>query len=203
MGAKVNFRDSDVHATDAVGTIYDIGEALPRSRGSLSGFGWTTSIRDNDGTRDRDGFADAIVAGFAQQPNNGSQVTWKCPVTPGQTYDIRLGSCDAEYGLDRTYIQVKDGATVIATLDDSTARAAGAVLDITGALHANAAAWLSSNNSVSHTFVGSELSVVLGTGSASTGTTKLSHLEFEEAGGGGGVVKVNPAQLGINAMRIM
>jgi len=124
-------------------------------------------------TRDRDNTLDRRLAGIAQAGGAGTQHHFQVDLPAAGDYQIWFALGDAG-SQSYEYCQIKDGATALYTLDDSTFIAGGLLWDDTAGTRYNQTTWSSSNVPTTLTFTGSTFTFVLGPTTANNST--LSHL---------------------------
>lgn len=182
----VNCRATSGFIADGTGNTYSLGEAYPTTRGGFT-FGWSSSVAAN--TRDRATSYGPHYAGLCFQPNSGgATVDFKVDLPSGAgAYNIKIVSGDYSSEQNSKLI-LKDGASVIATLNGATA--AGQIMDATGAIltmneHASAAALDAACGYITHTFAATQLTITVGGHASAYAVSALNSVQLEFTGGGG------------------
>lgn len=174
--AKFNFRATSGHVTDGAGETYVLGETSSQSRGGYT-FQWNTC---GDCARDRSA-AVAKFAGTNKRDNNGTQNTFTVTLKSTGAKVIRAAFGDSSNAGSPTYAYFYDNTTLIASVvvtPNSTS--SNTFLDATG-VNRTAAAWDADNVAVSHTFASTTFKLVIGSPTAQSGESRISHLEILDA----------------------
>ncbi len=181
--AAFNFRDTSGYVTVVAPETYvqgyadsDAAISCPRNRG---GFDFCWSGITFDSRRDRDSAVDRRLAGGNQQPNSGAQATFNVTMTTSGTKRICVAAGDATISQGYTYFQIKDNTTVLATVDGSSGFTAPGWYDASGVLR-NATTWPSSQACVDLVFATTSFNIVIGTPTAQSGSTAISHLRITD-----------------------
>lgn len=147
------------------------GNAYPTAANGVT-FGWYGGDRN---FANRSTQLPVSLAGIAFVHNNGMQAVFRIDLpTPG-TYNINLAIGDAESGRINGYVKIMDSGTVVAEFPDVDT-SAGTFVDATGVIRMSPEEWVSSNASITHTFTGSILTVVVGQPVTSAGVSVISHI---------------------------
>jgi hypothetical protein len=189
----INFRATSGYVTDNAADTYSLGEAYPTTRGGKT-FGFGSSITSN--TRDRSTGVDVRLAGIAFMANSGSPTNFTIDLASG-TYKVRLALGDAA-APQVIYCQLKDGATVRATIGPTTTSGPTRWLDATGAELIDSA-WPSSNATVTIVVSSGALTVALGGSSGGSGIAAISHVAWELQAASGPTITVQPSNQTVTA----
>jgi hypothetical protein len=174
-----NFRNTQPYVTDGANETYVVGDGYPTTRNGVT-FGWETSTAQ---IRDRVAGNDRRIAGVNYQTNNGSQSTFRVDLPATGFYQIHLAVGDGVAAQGDDYWQIKDGTTVLMTIDKRGQGTANAqrYRDATGTLLTNAT-WPTSEVATTQTFASTILRVVIGTPTAGSLATALAHLRIVQLG---------------------
>ncbi len=165
-----NLRSTSGYVTDPADTTYVVSDLYPTTRGGRTfGFDASPSI-----ALDRSTTVDPRLAGSNGRLNNGTQLTFRLDLDAPGTYDVRLAIGDPFHQLD-VYLEVKDGSTVLLTIDKPSGNADDEWFDATG-VGRSAAAWPGSNLPATLQFAGTQLVLVIGTPTSQSDFTLLSHV---------------------------
>lgn len=202
----INLRDTAAYVTDGSGQVVLANGvdtsllAYPQSlsiNGDTFNVGWTTGA-GNDGERDKNSALDPRLAGFHFSSNSaGSPSILKVEMLGGVgQYEIRLASGVPEGGSHNPYIKIKDGTTLVATIDGSTGIAN--FMDATGA-NMTAANWPSTNAALTITFNDTSgtggtpvLFIEIGD-TAAAGVTRLNTVGIKKVVSGPNITSVSTA----------
>lgn len=186
-----NFRASSGYVTDTTGysAVHDVDSVdytYPKadfSNGVTAGYdGGSGTMRP----RDRSSSVDARLAGKHFSNTATTINKWKIAITAG-TKNVALAVGDAVYAVDDDYIELFDDTASLGVLvDDSSGHPGGQFYDAAGTLHTSAANWVSNQAPVSKTFASGFMIFSIGRGAGSAGGQCITHVAYEDAGGGGG-----------------
>lgn len=169
---KFNFRATSGYVTDGAGETYVLGETSSQTRNGWT-FQWNTC---GDCARDRSTSV-AKFAGVNKRSNDGTQNTWTLTLQSTGTKTIKAAFGDATNSGSPTYAYFYDDTTLIASVAITpNATSANEYLDATGVLR-TAANWDANNVAITHTFATTTFKLVIGSPSAQTGETRISHLQ--------------------------
>lgn len=197
----INFRATaspSPFAGDAASETYCVGSAdaypVPARNGIV--FGYETSSVDMG--RDRgDGTTDRRLFGMNQTTNDGaSQVTFRIDLPNTGIYRIHLAMGDISFAQGYQYLELQDGTTTFATIDDTNGTSSNNFDDATGTNYSTAN-WPASETYVERTFASTILRVKFGTTSAQSGSSTLAHVRVEEVGGSTPVRRGTLSLLGV------
>lgn len=180
----INFRATAEFVTDGTNQGHSLGDAYPVTQtigGESVTFGWAAS--ETSEARDRTTSNDVRLAGFVFHTNDGSQVTFKVDLPAAGTYKVRLALGDPAYPSGYQYCQVKDGSTVLFTVNDANGTAANHFDDSAGT-DFTAAAWPAGNVQTTVTMAGTQMTFVIGSPTAQANSTTLCHVEIEQGASG-------------------
>lgn len=182
MSFGINFRNTSGYVTDSAGETYCITDSYPTTRGGIT-FGWETS--ETGRGRDRNSGNDRRLAGINFWPNNNSPAdnTFRVDLPAPGTYPVRLAMGDAGSLQELQYFQIKDGSTVLTTIDDTDGTSSNNFDDATGTMY-SAANWAASNTAYNAVMTGTALKILIGANKL-TGSTTIAHLFVGDASGGG------------------
>lgn len=175
-----DFRATAAYVTDPKHCTYVLNDVYPTTRGGVT-FGWNTA---GTGTTNLDRTtANAKYAGVNCQLNNGTQRTFRIDVPAAGRYQLRMIIGDASFAQRQIYCQVKDGSTVLFTIDStanpsSFTAAIGAGVDAQGWYNFALSSWESYNAPREITLTGTVLNITIGSPASGLDYTCLAHVEL-------------------------
>lgn len=168
-----NFRSLSAFVTDGADETYDLGDVYPVTRAGWT-FGWDTDMTAN--ARSRDDTIDRRLAGVNFKANDGTQAVFRADLPEAGDYSIRLAIGDATTDQAYQYVQIRDDATPVFTVDDSNGTTFMTWDDATGT-NWTEVTWPSANTAVLGAFSGTVLlNMALGTPGVQTALSMISHL---------------------------
>src|SRR5271157_2815363 len=168
-----DFRNTSTYVTDPAGDTYVLSSTAYPTKGSGVTYGWVnTSLVQ---ARDRNAKVDPRLAGMNYVSNN-SPATFYVDLPSAGMYNLSLAMGDdgASQCWTQCQVQFLDGGTVLATVTGGPTKA-GYFYDAKGN-NWSAAAWPTSNLSQQVTLTGTQLTVVVGTNSATGDYTPIAFL---------------------------
>jgi len=173
----LNFRSTSTFVTDGANETYVLfADNYPTTRGGAT-FGWSAGFLT--GAADRDAGADRRLAGINYKGQSGaSQSTFRLDLPNVGMYRISLALGDTGAQAYQ-YAQLKDGATIITTIDDPGGTVAGHYDDANG-IDWSAAAWPGSNTVFTYTFNGTVAFIIIGAPDVQSGFSTLAHVALQE-----------------------
>lgn len=179
--AKFNFRATSGYVTDGAGETYVLGETSSQTRDGWT-FQWNTC---GDCARDRSTSV-AKFAGVNKRANDGTQNTFTVTLHSTGEKTIRAAFGDATNAGSPVYAYFYDNTTLIASVVVTpNATSANEYIDATGVLR-TAANWDANNVAITHTFASTTFKLVIGSSTAQTGETRISHLQILDGGASSG-----------------
>ncbi len=172
-----DFRNTSGFVTDPANCTWAItADTYPQTRIGTT-FGYTNGPLG--GNSDNSASVDSRLAGVAIDTNvSGSPSIWRVdlPHSGAWLTDVALGNQVS--GESNLYLEIRDGATPLLTLDKAAAISANQYWDASGVLRTSDTDWVNNHTLVQVTFTGTVANVAFGKNQAAR--TTIAHVRFTE-----------------------
>src|SRR6266851_8406535 len=173
--AGFDFRATQGFVTDPPGNNFVLAaNTMYPTTGNGVTFGWTSTGNNQLVGRDRAATADPRLAGMNFVPNSQPPAVFQVNLPASGTYAVSLAIGDQSYRqcTSTCQIEFRDGSTSLFVLKVSGGVAAGSFADANGQVW-SAASWPTSNTTRQITLSGTQLTVLLGTGTGTYSTDSV------------------------------